>query len=76
MFGARRAAENYEKTESMVHILGLEKERLRLEWISAAESIKFANVVREMVNQLKKLGSSPLKNVKEKMEEQPIAQGA
>ena len=75
MFGARRAAENYEKTESMVYILGIEKERLRLEWISAAESIKFANVVHEMVNQLKKLGPSPLKNSKEKKEEQLIIQG-
>ena len=66
MFGARRAAENFEKTEKMVHILGLEKERLRLEWISAAESIKFANVINEMADQLKKLGPSPLKDGKKK----------
>ena len=62
MFGARRAAENYEKIEKMLHIVGLEKERLRLEWISAAESIKFANVVREMVEKIKKVGPSPLNN--------------
>jgi len=67
MFGARRAAETYKKTESMVHLLGLEKERLRLEWISAAESPKFAKVVSEMVDHIKKIGPSPLKDGKQKL---------
>ncbi|MCJ7573933.1 hydrogenase iron-sulfur subunit [Candidatus Bathyarchaeota archaeon] len=40
--------------------LGLEPERLRLEWISAAEGEKFAKVMREMVSDLKKLGPSPV----------------
>jgi F420-non-reducing hydrogenase iron-sulfur subunit len=40
---------------------GIEPERLRLEWISAAEGDKFASVVREMVEDLKKMGPSPLK---------------
>ena len=39
---------------------GLEPERLRLEWVSASEGEKFASIVREMVEQLKKLGPSPL----------------
>ena len=39
--------------------LGIEKERLRLEWISAAEAAKFVKVAREMVEQIKALG--PLK---------------
>ena len=62
MFGARSAADNYNKVEKMIHMLGLEKERLRLEWISAAESPKFASVIREMVEQIKNLGPSPLRN--------------
>jgi F420-non-reducing hydrogenase iron-sulfur subunit len=41
---------------------GIEPERLRLEWISASEGDKFASVVRDMVDELKKLGPSPLKN--------------
>jgi len=41
--------------------LGLEPERLRLEWISAAEGDKFARVMREMVSDLKRLGPSPLR---------------
>ena len=39
--------------------LGIEKERLRLEWISAAEAAKFVKVAHEMVEQIKALG--PLK---------------
>ena len=59
-FGARKAAEQYKKLEKIVHMLGLEKERIRQEFISAAEFPKFAKVVREMVEQIKKLGPSPL----------------
>ena len=43
----------------IVESLGIEKERLRLEWISAAEAAKFVKVAREMVEQIKALG--PLK---------------
>lgn len=43
--------------------LGLEPERLRLEWISAAEGDKFARVMREMVADLKRLGPSPLRQL-------------
>jgi len=46
--------------ESLKHI-GIEPERLRLEWISASEGDKFARVVREMVETVKKLGPNPLK---------------
>jgi len=42
--------------------LGIEPERLRLEWISAAEGEKFAKVVKEMVAEIKRLGPSPIKN--------------
>ena len=41
--------------------LGIEPERVRLEWISASEGDKFAAVVRDMVEQIKKLGPNPLK---------------
>ncbi len=69
MFGARRAAENFEKVEKMLNMVGLEKERVRREMVSAAESSKFANVITEMINQVKKLGASPLKNKKLKSTE-------
>lgn len=61
MFGARRAAENFEKVEKMLHLVGVEKQRVRLEQISAAESQKFANIVTEMISHVKDLGPSPLR---------------
>ena len=39
---------------------GLEPERLRLEWVSAAEGSRFANMVKDFTTQLKSLGPSPL----------------
>ncbi len=60
-FGAKRAAEQYKKLEQIVHMLGIEKKRMRQEFISAAEFPKFVKVVRDMVNQVQKLGPSPLK---------------
>jgi F420-non-reducing hydrogenase iron-sulfur subunit len=41
---------------------GIEPERLRLEWISASEGDKFAAVVRDMVDEVKKLGPNPFTN--------------
>jgi F420-non-reducing hydrogenase iron-sulfur subunit len=43
--------------------LGIEPERLRLEWISAAEGDKFAKTIREMTADLKRLGPSPVAKV-------------
>ncbi len=45
---------------SLMAQLGLEPERLRLEWISAAEGDKFARTIREMTEQLRMLGPSPV----------------
>jgi F420-non-reducing hydrogenase iron-sulfur subunit len=42
---------------------GIEPERLRLEWVSASEGDKFAAVVRDMVDQLKKLGPGSVKGM-------------
>ncbi len=41
--------------------LGIEKERLLLKWISAAEGQLFAETIREFTEKIKKLGPSPLK---------------
>jgi len=40
---------------------GLEPERVRLEWVSAAEGQRFADVVESFTEDLKKLGPNPLK---------------
>ena len=41
---------------------GIEPQRLRLEWISASEGDHFAWVIREMVEEIRKLGPNPIIN--------------
>lgn len=41
--------------------LGIEKERLLLAWISAAEGELFADTIKKFTETIKKLGPSPLK---------------
>ena len=60
LFGAKRAAEQFEKAAGLVRLLGLEKERVRFEQISAAEAPKFVRVMHEFVEDIKRLGRSPL----------------
>jgi F420-non-reducing hydrogenase iron-sulfur subunit len=45
----------------MLEDFGLEAERFRLEWVSASEGPKFAQVAKEFTEQVKKLGPSPYK---------------
>jgi F420-non-reducing hydrogenase iron-sulfur subunit len=40
---------------------GMEQERLKLEWVSAAEGARFAQVVTDFINRVKELGPNPLK---------------
>lgn len=46
----------FQLTRELTGILGIEPERLRLEWISSAEGTRFAEVAREFTEQLKSLG--------------------
>ncbi len=48
-------------TQELANILGIEPARLRLEWISSAEGVRFAEVAREFTEQIKSLGPSTLK---------------
>ena len=59
IFGNERAVEQFEKTMNVVRLLGLEEGRLRLEWISAAEGARFAEVINEFTDQVRRLGPSP-----------------
>jgi len=58
--GNLRAEERVKITRELMKTLGLEEERLRLEWISASEGEKFASVIREFVDKLKSIGPNPL----------------
>jgi heterodisulfide reductase subunit A len=54
-----------ERLISMVEDFGLEPERIRVEWVSASEGKKFADVITDFVEDLKRLGPSPLRPVEE-----------
>ena len=45
---------------------GVEPERVRIEWVSASEGDKFAAIVRDMVEEIKKLGPNALRNTEVK----------
>ena len=48
--------------------MGIEKDRLRLEWISASEGKKLQEVVNEMTEQIRQLGPSKIKETVETIE--------
>lgn len=47
--------------KKLLEQLGIEPERVRLEWISAAEGDKFAEAVKSFVEEIRRLGPNPLK---------------
>jgi F420-non-reducing hydrogenase iron-sulfur subunit len=57
--GNYKAEKRAEAIRLMLVDFGIEEERFRLEWVSAAEGPKFAKVVREFTEQIQTLGASP-----------------
>ncbi|MEM3357291.1 MAG: hydrogenase iron-sulfur subunit [Candidatus Bathyarchaeia archaeon] len=51
----------------MLHKLGLSSERFRVEYVSAAEGVKFAELVKEMTEQMQALGKEKIKAENEKL---------
>ena len=51
----------FNMTQELVKILGIESERIRLQWLSASEGTRFVEAVREFTEQIKELGASSLK---------------
>ena len=43
---------------SMLDYLGIERERTRVEWVSAAEGAKFASVMNDFAETVSKLGKN------------------
>jgi F420-non-reducing hydrogenase iron-sulfur subunit len=66
--GNEKAQRNVEMARSLIELLGIEPQRLRLEWISAAEGARFAGVISEFTDQIRALGANPLQPAK-----QPVA---
>ena len=42
--------------KKMLAQFGIEEERVRLDWVSASEGDRFAKIVNEMTEQVRKLG--------------------
>ncbi len=51
----------FNMTRELVKILGIDPERLRLEWVSSAEGLRFAEVVKAFTEKVRSLGPSGLK---------------
>jgi len=58
MEGNLKAEARADAIKLMMQDFGIEEERFRLEWVSASEGPRFAQVVTEMVSQVKELGPS------------------
>jgi F420-non-reducing hydrogenase iron-sulfur subunit len=65
--GNFKAMRRINLTQKVLEGLGIEPERVRLEWISASEGDKFAAVVRDMVHQIKELGPNTAKIPEDKV---------
>lgn len=46
--------------KNILETLGMEKERVWIRWVSASEGQKFADTVKEIVEETKKLGPNPV----------------
>jgi len=57
--GNLRAKSRAEAISVMLEDFGLEPDRFKLEWVSASEAPRFAEVITDAVEKIKKLGPSP-----------------
>jgi F420-non-reducing hydrogenase iron-sulfur subunit len=59
--GNLKAEKRAEAINLMLEDFGIEPERFRLEWVSAAEGPRFAQVVTDFTEEVKQLGPNPYK---------------
>jgi F420-non-reducing hydrogenase iron-sulfur subunit len=59
--GNLRAQKRAEAIALLLEDFGLEPERFRLEWISASEGPRFAQVMTDMTETVRTLGPNPLR---------------
>ncbi len=58
--GNYHAVHKIELTKKLMERVGLNPERLRLEWVSASEAVRFAEIMKEMPSRIKELGPNPV----------------
>jgi F420-non-reducing hydrogenase iron-sulfur subunit len=59
--GNVKAEKMFHMTLELIKLLGIDHERLRLEWISSAEGTRFAEVATEFTELVRSKGPSALK---------------
>lgn len=59
--GNVKAEKMFEMARELIAILGIDQNRLRLDWVSSAEGVRFAEIAIEFAQQIKSLGPSALK---------------
>ena len=59
--GNYKTMRRYPLLKQLLADYGIEDERVRLEWVSASEGKRFADIVDDMTERLRELGPSPIK---------------
>ena len=59
--GNYKAMRRFAALKRVLRSQGIEEERVRLEWVSASEGARFAEIVNDMTEQTRKLGPSRVK---------------
>jgi F420-non-reducing hydrogenase iron-sulfur subunit len=59
--GNLKAEKRAEAIDLMLEDFGIEPERFRLEWVSAAEGPRFAQVITDFTEEVRQLGPNPYK---------------
>ena len=60
--GNYKCLRRFKLLQKFTHQMGIEKDRLRLEWISASEGKQFAELVNDMTKTLLSMGPSKVKS--------------
>jgi F420-non-reducing hydrogenase iron-sulfur subunit len=58
--GNQKAQRMIDMTRELLSLMGIDNERLALEWVSSAEATRFAEMVTTFTQTVKELGKSPL----------------
>lgn len=62
--GNHRAKKRVAVVKKMLSYLGIDPRRIKLEWVSAAEGMKFAQIINDFVEEIKEIGPNPLNRKK------------
>jgi len=65
--GNLEAEKKVKMVKKLLKMVGFESDRLALEWVSAAEGLRFSRLITDFVEKVKLLGPNPLRKKEEKI---------